>query len=103
MFIAHVLHGCLVLFVFVFGLPLILLMASAILANRRAPSTQSLRLLGHALHAIYKGVSGIAEAMAETLTQLFPSQHGWMKPLLKPSLTVALILAALYFISDCGY
>lgn len=103
MFIAHILHGCLVLFVFVIGLPLIFVMAMNIIANRRAPLTQSLRVLGHIVHAMYRVVSAIAEGLAETIIQLFPSQQGWMKALLKPLLTTALLIGALYLMSDYDY
>jgi hypothetical protein len=101
MFIAHVLHGCLVLFVFVFGLPFIFLLAVNILTSRRAPTVQSLHVIGHLLHAVYKSVSGLAEGLTGMITQRFPANQGWMKPLLKPLLTIGIALIALYFISNC--
>jgi hypothetical protein len=103
MFIAHILHGCLLLLVFVFALPLVFLLAGNVMSNHRAPLTQSLRLFFHTLQGIYKAIAASGEALAETIAQRFPSQQSWMKIVLKPLITASLVFGALYLISDCGY
>ena len=99
MVIQHVLHGFLIIIVVFFGLPAILSLATSTMAGGKFSISLSLRFISKAMRIMLHSLAATADAIASQLSERYPEQESWLKPVLKDSFVAVFVLGTLYLVS----